>query len=126
MLTSRIEDQGTRLYDVNGSRLPALLRVRQNQNQQFLKDWRPKLESKKQSESKMYLVVEETAMHKFLEHHITGVGYDDLTALDGRKPWPKKLLTWVSHLWKNTMVRSYVILPGLYAGSTDLVFTQQS
>ena len=42
--STRIEDHGTRLYDVNGARLPSVdYDIRQNQNQQFLKDWKAKV-----------------------------------------------------------------------------------
>ena len=41
---SRIEDQGTRLYDVNGSRLPSVTTVLgRTKNQQFLKEWKAKV-----------------------------------------------------------------------------------
>ena len=64
-------------------------------------------------------------MHKFLESHITGVGYDDLTALSdkrGEVPWPNKIievgLTPVEEYYGSEVMLHY---PGLYAGSTDLV-----
>ena len=62
-------------------------------------------------------------MHKFLEHHITGVGYDDLTALGQEaKAMAEKVidvgLTPVEE-WYGSEVTLYY--PGLYAGSTDLV-----
>ena len=62
-------------------------------------------------------------MHKFLDVISQALATMILQQSDRRrKPWPKKLLTWVSHLLKSTMVRKlrYIIL-GLYAGSTDLV-----
>ena len=44
-------------------------------------------------------------MHKFLEHYITEWATTILQHSDRRrKPWPKKLLMWVLHLWKNGMV----------------------
>ena len=37
---ARIEDQGTRLYDVNGTRLPSVTTILgATKNKQFLKDW---------------------------------------------------------------------------------------
>ena len=62
-------------------------------------------------------------MHKFLENYITGVGYDDLTALGQEaKAMAQKVidvgLTPVDE-WYGSEVTLYY--PGLYAGSTDLV-----
>jgi len=62
-------------------------------------------------------------MHKFLESHIQGVGYDDLTTI-GReaKPMADKIiqmgLTPVEEYYGSEVMLHY---PGLYAGSTDLV-----
>ena len=62
-------------------------------------------------------------MHKFLEHHITGVGYDDLTALGQEaKAMAGKVieigLAPVEEYFGSEVTLYY---PGLYAGSTDLV-----
>ena len=62
-------------------------------------------------------------MHKFLENYITGVGYDDLTALGQEaKAMAEKVinvgLTPIDE-WYGSEVTLYY--PGLYAGSTDLV-----
>ena len=62
-------------------------------------------------------------MHKFLESHIQGTGYDDLTPI-GReaKPMAEKIievgLTPVEEVYGSEIMLHY---PGLYAGSTDLV-----
>jgi genome maintenance exonuclease 1 len=62
-------------------------------------------------------------MHKFLEKHIQGTGYDDLTPI-GReaKPMAEKIiemgLTPVEEYYGSEVMLHY---PGLYAGSTDLV-----
>ena len=41
---SRIEDHGTRLYDVNGTRLPSVTTVLgRTKSQQFLKEWKAKV-----------------------------------------------------------------------------------
>ena len=79
---SRIEDQGTRLYDVNGARLPSVTTILgKTKNQQFLKDWKAKVGEQEAERIKNVSSSRGTAMHKFLEHHIIGTGYDDLTAL---------------------------------------------
>ena len=62
-------------------------------------------------------------MHKFLESHITGVGYDDLTEIGQEaKPMAQKViemgLTPVEEYYGSEVMLHY---PGLYAGSTDLV-----
>ena len=62
-------------------------------------------------------------MHKFLESHIQGVGYDDLTGIGQEaKPMAEKIievgLTPVEEVYGSEVTLHY---PGLYAGSTDLV-----
>ena len=64
-------------------------------------------------------------MHKFLEHYITGVGYDDLTELGQKaKTMAEKIIEMglaAVEEWYGSEVTLYY--PGLYAGSTDLVCT---
>ena len=62
-------------------------------------------------------------MHKFLESHITGVGYDDLTTIGCEaKPMAQKVIEMglenVEEYYGSEVMLHY---PGLYAGSTDLV-----
>ena len=62
-------------------------------------------------------------MHKFLEHHVLGTGYDDLTGLGQEaKAMAEKVidvgLTPVEEIYGSEVTLYY---PGLYAGSTDLV-----
>ena len=53
---SRIEDQGTRLYDVNGARLPSVTTILgKTKNQQFLKDWKAIVREKNRKEEEDYL-----------------------------------------------------------------------
>ena len=127
---SRIEDQGTRLYDVNGARLLSVTTILgKTKNQQFSKrlegqSWR----QRSRYESKMYLVVGgqlcTNSWNTISQELVTMI----LQHSDRRrKPWPKKLLMWVLHLWKNTMVPEVTLYyPGLYAGSTDLVCLHNS
>ncbi len=69
---SRIEDQGTRLYDVNGTRLPSVTTILgKTKNQQFLKDWKAKVGEAEAERIKNLSSNRGTAMHKFLEHYIT-------------------------------------------------------
>ena len=79
---TQIEDQGSRIYDVNGYRLPSVTTILgATKDQQFLKDWTAKVGEKEAERIKNLSSRRGTSMHKFLECHITGVGYDDLTGL---------------------------------------------
>ena len=118
-------ETGTRVYDINSSRLPSVTTILgATKNKQYLKDWiKSSKEQKKQNESRIYLVGGGTAMHKFLEHYILGTGYDDLTELgQTAKAMAKKVieygLTPVEEYYGSEVTLYY---PGLYAGSTDLV-----
>ena len=121
---SRIEDHGTRLYDVNGSRLPSVTTILgATKNKKFLQDWKAKVGEQEAERIKNVSSSRGTAMHKFLENHITGVGYDDLTALGQEaKAMAKKVieigLAPVEEYFGSEVTLYY---PGLYAGSTDLV-----
>ncbi len=121
---TRHEDQGTRLYDVNGTRLPSVTTILgATKDQQFLKDWKAKVGEQEAERIKNISSARGTAMHKFLEHYILGTGYDDLTALGQEaKAMAQKVidvgLTPVEE-WYGSEVTLYY--PGLYAGSTDLV-----
>ncbi len=126
---SRIEDQGTRLYDVNGARLPSVTTILgKTKNQQFLKDWKAKVGEQEAERIKNVSSSRGTSMHKFLENYITGVGYDDLTALGQEaKAMAQKVidvgLTPVEEYFGSEVTLYY---PGLYAGSTDLVCLHNS
>ena len=117
-------DQGSRTYDINGSRLPSVTTILgKTKNQQFLKDWTAKVGEKEAERIKNVSSKRGTSMHKFLENHITGVGYDDLTGLGQEaKAMAKKIidvgLTPVEEYYGSEVTLHY---PGLYAGSTDLV-----
>ena len=121
---SRIEEHGSRLYDVNGTRLPSVTTILgRTTHQQFIKDWKAKVGEQEAERIKNLSNNRGTAMHKFLEHYILGTGYDDLTALGQEaKAMAQKVidvgLTPVEE-WYGSEVTLYY--PGLYAGSTDLV-----
>ena len=121
---SRIEEHGSRLYDVNGARLPSVTTILgKTKDQQFIKDWKAKVGEQEAERIKNLSSNRGTAMHKFLEHHITGVGYDDLTAIGQEaKAMAEKVidvgLTPVEEYYGSEVMLHY---PGLYAGSTDLV-----
>ena len=121
---TRIEDHGTRLYDVNGTRLPSVTTILgRTKDQQFIKDWKAKVGEQEAERIKNLYSKRGTSMHKFLECHVTGVGYDDLTGLGQEaKAMAQKVidvgLTPVEEYYGSEVTLYY---PGLYAGSTDLV-----
>ena len=121
---TQIEDHGSRIYDVNGYRLPSVTTILgKTKDQKFLQDWIAKKCAKEAERIKNVSSSRGTAMHKFLEHHITGVGYDDLTALGQEaKAMAEKVieigLAPVEEYFGSEVTLYY---PGLYAGSTDLV-----
>ena len=118
------EESGSRVYDFNGSRLPSVTTILgQTKNQQFLKDWKAKVGETEAERIKNLSSKRGTSMHKFLESHIQGIGYDDLTGIgQAAKPMAQKIievgLTPVSEYFGSEVMLHY---PGLYAGSTDLV-----
>ena len=118
------EESGSRVYDFSGSRLPSVTTVLSaTKNQQFLKDWKAKVGNEEAERIKNLSSRRGTAMHKFLESHIQGVGYDDLTELgQAAKPMAQKIievgLAPISEYYGSEVMLHY---PGLYAGSTNLV-----
>ncbi len=72
---ARIEDQGTRLYDVNGTRLPSVTTVLgKTKNQQFLKEWKAKVGEAEAERNHNKTSSRGTAMHKYPEHNTTRTG----------------------------------------------------
>ena len=117
-------ETGTRVYDVNGSRLPSVTTILgATKDQEFLKEWKAKVGTQEAERIKNLSSKRGTSMHKFLESYITGVGYDDLTELgQAAKPMANKImevgLAPVDEYYGSEVTLHY---PGLYAGSTDLV-----
>ena len=121
---TQISDQGSRIYDVAGYRLPSVTTILgKTKNQQFLKDWKAKVGEAEAERIKNLSSKRGTSMHKFLEHYILGTGYDDLTGLGQEaKSMAEKVieigLAPVEEYHGSEVTMYY---PGLYAGSTDLV-----
>ena len=121
---TQIMDQGSRIYDVAGYRLPSVTTVLgKTKNQQFLKDWKAKVGEAEAERIKNLSSKRGTSMHKFLEHYILGTGYDDLTGLGQEaKAMAEKVieigLAPVEEYYGSEVTMYY---PGLYAWSTDLV-----
>ena len=120
----RYEHHGSRTYDFGGVRLPSVTTVlAKTKDQSYLTAWKNKVGHEKAESIKNYSSKRGTSMHKFLENHITGVGYDDLSAIGQEaRPMANKIievgLTPVEEYYGSEVTMHY---PGLYAGSTDLV-----
>ena len=117
-------DSGHRIYDIIGTRLPSVTTILgRTKNQQFLKDWKAKVGEQEAERIKNLSSRRGTSMHKFIESHVSGIGYDDLTPIGQEaKPMAKKIieegLLPVEEYYGSEVTLHY---PGLYAGSTDLV-----
>jgi hypothetical protein len=115
---------GTRVYEIVGNRLPSVTTILgKTKDQEFIKRWKAKVGEKKAEEIKNLSSKRGTAMHKFLESYVEGVGYEDLTDIGVQaKPMAQKIieigLAPVDEWYGSEVTLHY---PGLYAGSTDLV-----
>ena len=121
---SRSTDQGSRSYNVGGTKLPSVTTVlAQTKDQTYLDKWKAKVGYEEAERIKNLSSKRGTSMHKFIEKHITGAGYDDLTEVGVQaKPMAQKIieigLTPVDNYFGSEVMLHY---PGLYAGATDLV-----
>ena len=117
-------DTGTRVYEIVGNRLPSVTTISgKTKDQEFIKRWKAKVGEAKAEEIKNLSSKRGTAMHKFLESYVEGVGYEDLTDIGVQaKPMAQKIieigLAPVDEWYGSEVTLHY---PGLYAGSTDLV-----
>jgi len=119
-----ITDRGSRTYSVQGMRLPSVTTIlAKTKDQTYLNTWKQKVGYEEAERIFNLSSKRGTAMHKFLEKHIQGYGYEDLTPI-GREaaPMAQKIidigLTPVDYYFGCEVMLHY---PGLYAGSTDLV-----
>ena len=120
---TRNTEHGSRTYDVQGMKLPSVTTVLANtKDQTYLRRWKEKVGDEEAERIKNYSSKRGTSMHKFLEKHITGKGYNDLTEIGKEaKPMAQKIieigLVPISEWYGSEIMIHY---PGLYAGSTDL------
>ena len=120
----QINEDGGRIYDVAGYRLPSVTSIlSRTKDQGFLKDWRAKIGDKEADRIMNLSSVRGTAMHKYLESHIQEIGYEDLTDTGRQaKSMAEKVieigLAPVDEYYGSEVTMYY---PGLYAGQTDLV-----
>ena len=121
---TRITDHGTRVYDIQGYKLPSVTTIlAKTKDKEYLDRWRKKIGHEEADRIFNLSSKRGTAMHKFIEKYITGVGYDDLTEIgQAAKPMAQKIieigLTPVDFYYGSEVMLHY---PGLYAGATDLV-----
>ena len=120
---------GKRVYDIVGTRLPSVTTVLgATKNQDFIKKWKARVGEVNAEKIKNHSASRGTAMHKFLEHHVLGTGYEDLTSIGNEaRPMANKIievgLTPVEEYYGSEVMLHY---PGLYAGSTDLICLHNS
>ena len=121
---TRTEDHGSRTYDILGAKLPSVTTIlAKTKDTSYLDRWKAKVGHEEAERIKNLSSKRGTSMHKFIENHITGEGYDDLTEIGQQaKPMAQKIidvgLTPVTEYYGSEVSLYY---PGLYAGSTDLV-----
>ena len=122
--SKQINEDSGRIYDVAGFRLPSVTSIlSRTKDQGFLKEWRAKVGDKEADRIMNLSSVRGTAMHKYLESHITDIGYEDLTDTGKQaKTMAEKVieigLAPVDEYYGSEVTMYY---PGLYAGQTDLV-----
>ena len=121
---TRITDHGTRVYEIGGFKLPSVTTIlAKTKDQEYLTKWKQKVGYEEAERIKNLSSKRGTSMHKFIEKHIQGIGYEDLTEIGQQaKPMAQKIieigLTPVDYYFGCEVMLHY---PGLYAGSTDLV-----
>ena len=120
----QINEDGGRIYDVAGYRLPSVTSIlSRTKDQGFLKEWKAKVGEAEAERIKNLSSVRGTAMHKYLESYIQEIGYEDLTDTGTQaKSMAEKVieigLAPVDEYYGSEVTMYY---PGLYAGQTDLV-----
>ncbi len=121
---TRTEVHGSRTYDIQGMKLPSVTTVlAKTKDQEYLTKWKNKIGHEEAARIFNLSSKRGTSMHKFLEKHIQGSGYDDLTSIGKEaKPMAQKIidvgLTPITEYYGNEVTLYY---QGLYAGATDLV-----
>ena len=120
----QITGDESRIYDIAGYRLPSVTTILdKTKDKSFLTRWKAKVGEQEAERIKNHSSRRGTAMHKFIESFVEGVGYDDLTTIGQEaKPMAEKIievgLTPVEEYYGSEVMLHY---PGLYAGSTDFV-----
>jgi len=121
---TRFMDHGSRTYEIQGMKLPSVTTIlAKTKDQEYLTKWRNKIGHEEAERIFNLSSKRGTTMHKFLEKHIQGSRYEDLTEIGKEaKPMAQKIidvgLAPIKEYYGSEITLHY---PGLYAGSTDLV-----
>jgi len=121
---TRTEVHGSRIYDILGVKLPSVTTIlAQTKDQSYITRWKEKVGEQEAERIKNHSSKRGTSMHKFLEKHIQGTGYEDLTEIGVQaKPMAQKIIeigfTPITEYFGNEVTLYYL---GLFAGATDLV-----
>ena len=120
----RFEVHGSRQYDFGDGKLPSVTTILgKTKDQEYLNKWRAKIGHEEADKIFNHSAKRGTSMHKFIENHITGIGYDDLSSIGHEaRPMAHKIIEMglapVSEYYGSEVAVHY---PDLYAGSMDLV-----
>ena len=117
-------ESGTRTYDFKGLKLPSVTTIlSRTKDQSYLDKWKAKVGHEEAERIKNYSSSRGTAMHKFLEKYIEGVGYEDLTPLGQEaKIMAQKIIeSGLKNITEYYGSEVALYYHGLYAGATDLV-----
>ena len=91
---TRITDHGTRVYEIGGFKLPSVTTIlAKTKDQEYLTKWKAKVGYEEAERIKNLSSKRGTSMHKFIEKHIQGIGYEDLTEIGQQaKPMAQKII----------------------------------
>ena len=120
----RFEVHGSRQYDFGDGRLPSVTTIlSRTKDQGYLDRWKAKVGHDEAERIKNHSSKRGTSMHKFIENHITGVGYDDLSNIGNKaRPMAQKIIELgLSNITEYYGSEVALYYPDLYAGATDLV-----
>ena len=118
---------GKRHYEGEGKFLPSVTTIisatKDEKDQKGLQAWRDRVGEETAEKIKNQAAAVGTAMHKFLECHIQGIGYDDITNIGiiGKRMAKliiEKGLPCVNEYWGTEVPLFY---PTFYGGTTDCV-----
>ena len=118
------EHHGSRTYEFDGNRVPSVTTIlSQTKDQSFLKRWYAKKGHEEAERIKNHSSKRGTSMHRFIEKHITGIEYDDLSLIGNEaRPMAQMIIDkGLSHITEYYGSEVTLCYPSLYAGSTDLV-----
>ena len=107
---SRTTENGSRTYDVKGTKLPSVTTILdKTKDKSFLDRGRARVGDEEAERIKNHSSKRGTSMHKFIEKHITGAGYDDLTTIGQQaKPMAQKIIDVGSGVFLATALQLFV------------------